>query len=544
MNETLNTLQEELASLTNLQQELTTRKPENLAKYFITYTKLNIFSMHVMEEAKIKSFFKYYPEAEIQIHLFHLLRILKDKNQIEAIEELQRCMQNHHNPLETIKDIKTTIQIALEVGHLKNKEINKAIIYFACFLSNTKKEMFFPKAILRFIKQEDTDFFDCYINFLEYHYGLSTKEKFMKPISKRIDFLNREINRLQKEKRKKEQNQKAIQRKISQNPQRFYYVNQLDKSLWDNEETKEYYFQLLLNQNEAVLKQLKLELETQKEKWNDEWINIFLDEGFNGTLLSDEQMTKIKNSVTMSNLKQILKMLKEPIFQFINVTHPLFVNIITETSKEVLLSILKEIEVNNLTLEYIKTYPEILYAPYFRIYQINKETITKKQWPMSFFLNNNLLLRIPKIFEKIISLINQYDSLNVPYKNDSYFELLDEKLEQREDFLTYQEFPTYLPKELNEALENSSTIDIEDVNELAEIIFLDTNFKIDNLRYKIGNHIISRNKVLRIYTSLNSINENKEENITYAILYHCMLFEFEVEEIKSILKSQKRLLIP
>lgn len=543
MEEIQKEYRDELFHLNLLLTEITNSpKIKNVADYLITTAKINNFSMHVMEAQKLKNFFQNHAESEMQFCLFQIFKIAKEEKEIDALEKIQSYIEHPNKSFHIIHSLIDITELASEIFEKKNQRLIEYIIKFILLLKNTNLQYMPPKVLYRLLKKQPIDVIDNFIELLEYFYGLSPSQRFLKPLMKRKNFLEKELMKRKKEELSKKQKKEKIKKQITQDQSTFYYANEKDKILIDCEENNQYYWNLLLNQNENFLKLLKGQLEQKKKQWNNEWLNIFLDQGYNATILSNAQLEKVKNSLTQENLKQILEMLKMPIFQFLQISHPLFVDIITQTSKEVLFKIGKEIKEENLKEEYIKKYPEILFAPYFRYYEKNRDLANSIHLELSFCWNNNLLLLHPNTFEKTIHLIDLYGSRNIPYTKDTYFDDLDHKIEQR-DTTSYNQFPSYLSEELKKVLEENKPIDLEDTETNDNIIFLDTYFKKDELRYQFASHIISRRKVQRIFKFLNTIQkQTEEENLIDAILYHCSLFEFEVEEIKEMIKTSKRLL--
>ena len=73
-----------------------------------------------------------------------------------------------------------------------------------------------------------------------------------------------------------------------------------------------------------------------------------------------------------------------------------------------------------------------------------------------------------------------------------------------------------------------------DIFHNAFIIFLETNYKIDDFTYVIGNTRVSRQKVLRICSLLSLANiDINEEEILYALSYRSILDKQDVLNIEN-----------
>lgn len=512
-----------------------------LGEYLITLSKINNININILEETKIKNFFKAVSESD-QIKLLQTLKILKKQNKLQIIKEIKKSIKSKGH-FRLIKRAYSMGKLCIFLAQENNLEINNAIVDLTKLLEININRIEFPDALLYILQKMDKSELENGESFLNYQTHLSTSLKFIKPFQKRIDKLNSELEKENKKEKLIIKDKNRIENQMTNLPNAFYNFQESDKKLWSNDENKQYYWLLLTKHNETILKQKKHELQLLKEKLNNEWINLFLNQGYNITQLDNEIQAKIKNNTTYHILEKILKLLKEKEFQFITVTHPLFKDILIQTSEEVLKSIKEEINEKRLSHNFLIMNPEILFVPYYRYYKKNKNTIIEKNLPFSFFWNNNLLLAIPQKFEQIVNLIIRYGLSNIPFHNLSYFDQKDYEIENREQNLTIANlFPSYLTPEINDLMQKENPYDITEIEKEAEIIFLDSYYKLDALRYNINGMIISRLKVLRYFKMLNKSNENKKENIQNAILYHCQLFEFEKDELINSLQNSKRLL--
>ena len=66
---------------------------------------------------------------------------------------------------------------------------------------------------------------------------------------------------------------------------------------------------------------------------------------------------------------------------------------------------------------------------------------------------------------------------------------------------------------------------------------LDSSYKYDELRYKIGNVLISRIKTIRIYNFLKSKNMSLKNALLVALTYNAVLKINEYDEIKTVVEA-------
>ena len=89
---------------------------------------------------------------------------------------------------------------------------------------------------------------------------------------------------------------------------------------------------------------------------------------------------------------------------------------------------------------------------------------------------------------------------------------------------------------------NNLKNDIENLNEFdltldGNINKLDSSYKYDDLRYKIENILISRNKTIRIYNFLKNKNMSMKNALLVALTFNTVLKISEYDQIKTVVEA-------
>ena len=164
-------------------------------------------------------------------------------------------------------------------------------------------------------------------------------------------------------------------------------------------------------------------------------------------------------------------------------------------------------------LEYIKKNP-------YKLNEINKNTLMKLRYASEN--NNKIFGNKPGILSGEIS-NPKVDILTLPddYKN-TYFN-------GEYSFIDRSELEN-IKKEISELKEFDLTLD-------GNINKLDSSYKYGELRYKIGNILISRNKTIRIYNFLKNKNMSLKNALLVALTYNTVLKLTEYDEIKTVVEA-------
>ena len=164
-------------------------------------------------------------------------------------------------------------------------------------------------------------------------------------------------------------------------------------------------------------------------------------------------------------------------------------------------------------LEYIKKNP-------YKLNEINKNTLMKLRYASEN--NNKIFGNKPGILSGEIS-NPKVDILTLPddYKN-TYFN-------GEYSFIDRSELEN-IKKEISELKEFDLTLD-------GNINKLDSSYKYGELRYKIGNILISRNKTIRIYNFLKNKNMSLKNALLVALTYNTVLKLAEYDEIKTVVEA-------
>ena len=276
-----------------------------------------------------------------------------------------------------------------------------------------------------------------------------------------------------------------------------------------------------------------------KQELNDEYITIFLDLGL--PLPPDELLNQLKQVKSIEELKKILKVLTKKEYSFLTPNHPAYLDTIQNTSEKTLKEISKEIQESQLSRDYIKIYPQILFNSNWEQYKQNKDLILQQNLELSFFQNSDILLYPSEHLLQIINLINTYHCTQLPFYHLAYFDEIDELIETRFDSnFKSIEMQNNSTIEVKEILNNQIPLCISHMEEEPEINWLDEQFEIDPSRYLIHGIVISRFKVLRYFKALNEKNGDRKQNLLHAIFYNTPLFEFEITEIAETLTGKTK----
>ena len=163
-------------------------------------------------------------------------------------------------------------------------------------------------------------------------------------------------------------------------------------------------------------------------------------------------------------------------------------------------------------LEYIKKNP-------YKLNEINKNTLMKLRYASE---NNHKIYGKPGILSGEISnpkvdILTLSDDYKNTYFNGEYSFIDRGEFEKtKEEIFNLKEFDLTLDGNINK---------------------LDSSYKYDELRYKIGNVLISRIKTIRIYNFLKSKNMSLKNALLVALTYNAVLKINEYDEIKTVVEA-------
>lgn len=163
-------------------------------------------------------------------------------------------------------------------------------------------------------------------------------------------------------------------------------------------------------------------------------------------------------------------------------------------------------------LEYIKKNP-------YKLNEINKNTLMKLRYASE---NNHKIYGKPGILSGEISnpkvdILTLSDDYKNTYFNGEYSFIDRGEIEKtKEEIFNLKEFDLTLDGNINK---------------------LDSSYKYDELRYKIGNVLISRIKTIRIYNFLKSKNMSLKNALLVALTYNAVLKINEYDEIKTVVEA-------
>lgn len=163
-------------------------------------------------------------------------------------------------------------------------------------------------------------------------------------------------------------------------------------------------------------------------------------------------------------------------------------------------------------LEYIKKNP-------YKLNEINKNTLMKLRYASE---NNHKIYGKPGILSGEISnpkvdILTLSDDYKNTYFNGEYSFIDRSEFEKiKEEIFNLKKFDLTLDGNINK---------------------LDSSYKYDELRYKIGNVLISRIKTIRIYNFLKNKNMSLKNALLVALTYNAVLKINEYDEIKTVVEA-------
>ena len=164
-------------------------------------------------------------------------------------------------------------------------------------------------------------------------------------------------------------------------------------------------------------------------------------------------------------------------------------------------------------LEYIKKNP-------YKLNEVNRNTLMKLRYASE---NNQKIygnkpgILSGEIANPKVDIINLSDDYKNKYFNGEY------------SFVDPNEYSN-IKNEINNLKEYDLTLD-------GNINKLDSSYKFDELRYKIGNTLISRFKTIRVYNFLKNKNMSSKNALLVALTYNTVLKLEEYDEIKTVVEA-------
>ncbi len=348
--------QMKLNEIQHLKKEIQNRNdsiPENFAKYLILLAEMNEQPCIETEIDEIMKGFHVINEKEELLRFFQLIRIAKENNILKYLQTLSiKYKPKEKENKSWFQSVKKSILLfmkAFQVSYSSKEEINqmeeiflisKFTIVFLNFWINLNKNQAIPTSLITlFNKLSKEHLKDCQ-NFLEFsfqceiveptevkdqlYYGLQlyTKKRnntnFLKPINQKISELNSLVKQ-ENDKRTKEikmQKKRENQIKILRKKMDLLLITMKEQFIpWEAifsifnllPELEEEFREKLITHNKKIIEDKKKILKDLKEQFPDPFINLFLDFGYNITLLNPEEIDTLKKSKSFESFEQLLK---------------------------------------------------------------------------------------------------------------------------------------------------------------------------------------------------------------------------------------------
>ncbi len=439
------------------------------------------------------------------LNFIEIIRIAMKSDSIKPLLKYSK-MYNFQKKYGFFKSIFIALKILLKrdkqnENFVKINFVTSFIIYYKNFFNQTE----FPYELINLLSNIPSNSFNQYQKLLTYFSDykiLSIQRKFKldinflplekKDIDTSFTFVTTMLRKKilhqierNKEIRKTVNNQIQAQRRKRKN--QFLKYRDLDFDVEKYPELLEFYLLSIITHNDNYLNKLEMQLEQEEQKWSSEIINLFLDYNYNFFLLKEEEQKRIIEKYSFEELKQLLEILHQKEFSFLDINHPLFTSILLNTNPQTLNNLLEKIQNCSIPKDFIIKNPQICYEKFYQFLIDNQKSIKLYNMNIMFFWNSNLLLLPNDTFIQYLNIIKSYQCSNMEYQ-EGYFDNLDQKIEKRFD--TEVNFPSYIEPETETLLEKENPINLNDQNPFIE--YLDQNYKIDLLRYAIAGIIITK----------------------------------------------------
>jgi len=259
-----------------------------------------------------------------------------------------------------------------------------------------------------------------------------TLNKLLKDLILHYEKMDRENDELEKEKRKKSGRLINLISVIN-NMLNMPYITitpELNKLLIDNPEIKKEVYRVILEHNEKSFYKLKKENNINNNNSISQLEKLFFEYNINPELLTSDQRIKLLQTKTIDELKDMFEILREPLFSFLNISNPEFVNILINSNSHILNDIKRYYKNGIIRQNYIENNTKILIPDDTNkngLYYVLKENIKtlekyRIKWDMISDDEMNFLLYNPDKIKTIISCLEKYF---VPFNQEACYFFLE-----------------------------------------------------------------------------------------------------------------------